>query len=109
MTVTPITHIATDVRGVPYIMGTRLKISQIAIQHQEWGETPEQIQQAYPQISIAQVHSALSYYYDHKAEVDAQITAEKQLAERLRADQPPGLTRRVLEDRARLGCGDPIL
>jgi len=34
---------------------------------------------AYPEISLSDVHAALAYYYDHKAEIDAQMKSADQL------------------------------
>ena len=41
----------------------------------EW--SPEAIHIQHPDLSLAQIHAALAYYYDHKAEFDAEI--ERQL------------------------------
>ena len=32
--------------------------------------------EAYPPLSLAQIHAALAYYYDHKAQLDAEIEEE---------------------------------
>ena len=38
------------------------------------GYTPEQICEAhYNELTLAQVHAALSYYYDHQPEIDAEL------------------------------------
>ncbi|MGH2353193.1 MAG: DUF433 domain-containing protein [Chloroflexota bacterium] len=61
------------VGGRPRIAGTRLPVWQIALSSQK-GATVEQIVETYhPDITPAAVHSALAYYWDHKAEVDAEI------------------------------------
>ena len=41
------------------------------------GATPEQLVQGYPPLTLAEVHDALSYYYDHSAEID-QLMREQQ-------------------------------
>lgn len=38
--------------------------------------TPEDLIEAYPRVGLAQVHDALSYYYDHRAEVERDLRAQ---------------------------------
>jgi uncharacterized protein (DUF433 family) len=72
--------------GQPRIAGTRLKVQHIALEYERLGWTPDQICDAHPGITLAQVHAALSYYYDHKEEIDQTIREDKEFAERLRAE-----------------------
>ncbi|MCS6903473.1 MAG: DUF433 domain-containing protein [Candidatus Bipolaricaulota bacterium] len=77
--------------GRPIIRGTRIAVWVIAGWLQK-GYSPEEIQaEIYPSLSLAQIYDALSYYYDHQAEVDADIAAnnpsERELARR-RAQWP---------------------
>lgn len=70
----------------PIIQGTRIAVWVIAGWLQK-GYSPEKIQkEIYPSLSLAQIHDALSYYYDHQDEVDADIAAnnlsEAELARR---------------------------
>ena len=70
--------------GKPIIAGTRIKVSQIAIYYEKMGYTPDDIVRAHPHLTLAQVHAALSYYYDHIREIDRQIACERQLAEEMK-------------------------
>ena len=70
--------------GQPRISGTRLKVQHIALEHDRLGWTADQICDAHPGISLAQVHAAISYYFDHKEEIDQSISADKELAKQLR-------------------------
>jgi uncharacterized protein (DUF433 family) len=47
----------------------------LAAMHKQ-GDTAEDILDAYPNLNAAQVHAALSYYYEHRAEMDAVILAQ---------------------------------
>ncbi|MCP4165330.1 MAG: hypothetical protein GY759_05470 [Chloroflexi bacterium] len=38
-----------------------------------WGLTVEGIQRGHGHLSMAQIYAALSYYYEHQNEVDAEI------------------------------------
>jgi len=50
------------------------------------GVTPEELVKEFSHLSLAQVYDALSYYYDHKEEIDEEL--EKLTEDRLRADLP---------------------
>lgn len=75
-------HIAIDDKGIARIDGTRMKVIHIAKERYGHNATVEQMQAAWPHLSLAQIHAALSYYYDHKSEFDAQIEQERKEDER---------------------------
>ncbi len=70
----PSTHIAIDEKDRAYIAGTRIRVSQIAIEHLHWKASPSAIVMQYPQLTLGQVHAALAYYFDHAESIDAEIT-----------------------------------
>ena len=77
-----ITHpYVTQVEGVaggkPGIRGTRTPVRSIVAYHR-MGNTPEEIQVKLPHVSLAQIYDALSFYYDHQAEIDADIEANRE-------------------------------
>ncbi|HSZ57103.1 MAG TPA: hypothetical protein VK797_15655 [Tepidisphaeraceae bacterium] len=41
----------------------------------------EQIQRQHPHLSLAQIHSALANYYDHQAQLDAEIQLRNRAAD----------------------------
>lgn len=55
--------------GEPVIMGTRIMVRTVVEQYQ-LGSTIEDILWDFPQLSSAQIHDALSYYHDHKKEMN---------------------------------------
>ena len=55
--------------GEPHILGHRIKVRHVAVWHEQQGMTPTEIAATYPTISLAQVHAALAYYYDHRKEI----------------------------------------
>ena len=99
MVLAPINHITLDDRGVPYIIDTRMKVEDIAINSSYWGMTPEEIHDNYPTLTLSQIHAALSYYHDHKDEIDARIAESVREVERMRAENPNPLTRAELVSR----------
>ena len=70
--------------GTPIIAGTRIKVSQIAIYYEKMGYSADDIVREHPHLTLAQVHDALSYYYDHIREIDHQIAEERRMIERLK-------------------------
>jgi uncharacterized protein (DUF433 family) len=55
------------------IKGTRTSVA-IIVGYIRIGETPETlVQNVLPHLTLAQVHDALSYYYDHQAEIDTEL------------------------------------
>jgi uncharacterized protein (DUF433 family) len=59
-------------RGEPTIRGTAITVRTI-IERTRLGETPDQIVEAYPVLTLGQVYDALGYYYDHPEEIENYI------------------------------------
>ena len=79
-----IEHIEVDGSGTARIAGTRSRVINVVLDTIN-GMTPAQIHEAYPHLSLAQIHAALAYYYDHKDEMDASIELELREADALRS------------------------
>ena len=59
--------------GEPIIIGTRISVSLI-VELDRMGYTVDEIISMYPHLTHAKVYDALSYYYDHKKEIDQYIS-----------------------------------
>src|SRR5262249_19292286 len=70
--------------GKPVITGTRIKVSHVAIYYEKMSYTPDDIVQAHPHLTLAQVHDALSYYYENLQEIDRQIAEERATVEEMK-------------------------
>ena len=79
-------HIEIDERGVAYVAGCRSKVGAIAIDYMHNQMSAREIAQSYPHLNLAQVHAALSYYFDHQAEIDRQIQESQADVERIREE-----------------------
>lgn len=55
--------------GEPIIGGTRISV-RLIVELESSGKSVDEIVAMYPHINHAQVHDALSYYYDNRNEVD---------------------------------------
>ena len=82
-------HIVFKNTGAPMIEGTRIKVQVIAIDSQYLGLRPEQIQGEYDGLTLAEVYSALAYYWDHKEDIDQQIEDEKRFVDEMRRRNEP--------------------
>lgn len=76
--------------GRARIDGHRIRVQDIAIEHEWQGLSPEEICHEHSALSLAEVHAALAYYYDHRDEVHAEIQADEVLVAKMR--QPPSPT-----------------
>jgi uncharacterized protein (DUF433 family) len=94
--------------GEPHILGHRIKVRHVAVWHEQMGMTPTEIAATYPTITLAQVHAALAYYYDHKDEIQAAIEDEKRYVEELKAKAPPSKLQQILAARKLDGTDDPL-
>jgi uncharacterized protein (DUF433 family) len=75
--------------GKPCVAGTRIRVWDIHVWHDFEGRRPEEIVAAFPQISLADVHAALTYYLDHRADIERQMAEGEGLAAEMAAQQGP--------------------
>jgi uncharacterized protein (DUF433 family) len=92
-------HILLDERGRGWIDGTNVKVIEVILDVIGVNKmTAEQIHEAYPHLSMVQIHAALAWYYDHKAEYDEEIERLDEEYRRIRAQtENPELQRRLRE------------
>ncbi|MGF1569336.1 MAG: DUF433 domain-containing protein [Nodosilinea sp.] len=84
LTTTDYKHIVLNDRQVPIIEGSTMKVIEIAMAQRAHGWTPEEIQINHRHLTMGQIYGALSYYWDHKAELEAAMDTELQEIEILR-------------------------
>jgi uncharacterized protein (DUF433 family) len=66
-------HVVLNEEGVPIIAGTTMKVIEIVLEKTAYGWSPEELHFQHPYLSLAQIHSALAYYWDHQDELDRDI------------------------------------
>ena len=91
--------IELDANGIAWIAGANTKVVEVVLDKMAHNSSPEEMHEQYPHLSLAQIHAALSYYYENQAEVDADIERWNRYVEELRAQQRNPLTRKALESR----------
>jgi uncharacterized protein (DUF433 family) len=64
------------VGGKPHIAGHRVRVMDIVVWHEKRGLSPDEIVDLYPGITLADIHAALTYYFDHTEEIEAEFQQE---------------------------------
>jgi uncharacterized protein (DUF433 family) len=63
--------------GAPIIEGTRTHAKNI-VGYYKLGYTGDELAEALPHLTLAQIYDALSYYHDNTDEIEAEIDADKE-------------------------------
>lgn len=71
--------------GSPVIKGTKFPVRSIVNYVLRQGFSPEELVREFSHLTLAQVYDALSYYYDHKEDIDREL--KENTEERLRAQK----------------------
>ncbi len=66
-------------QGEPTIKGSAITVRTV-VERMRLGDSVQDIVDAYPVLTLAQVHDALGYYYDHVDEIERYITENKEAA-----------------------------
>ncbi len=86
--------------GKPRIAGHRIRVMDIVVCHERQGMSPDEILSFYPGITLADIHAALAYYFDHRDEIQRDIDAERRFVEDLRQMTPSPLQEKLQRRRA---------
>ena len=80
--------------GKAAIERTRVRVMNVVFLHKE-GRATDEILVEYPDLTPAQVHAALAYYYDNKDEIEGELAAEDGWDERHERRKAEALARRA--------------
>lgn len=80
--------------GKPRVAGRRIRVQDIAQWHLRAGRSIEDIA-AEHEVSHAQIHAALAYYFDHREEIDRAIEDSSQFVEKCKVATPSKLTEKL--------------
>jgi uncharacterized protein (DUF433 family) len=87
--------------GTIRLTGTRISLESVIYQYRQ-GSTAEQIQESFPSLKLADIYAAISYYLNHRAEVDDYLRQQETRAEDVRQQiesSPMAVDRKELRDR----------
>jgi uncharacterized protein (DUF433 family) len=80
-------HVRLDERGVAWIDDTNVKVIEVALEHIAHGSSSDEIfEQHNGYLTMAQIHAALTHYYDHQADYDAEIGRQARKHDTMRSD-----------------------
>lgn len=85
--------------GKPRIVGTRITVEDIVLMHLRMGKSLEEIAGDFD-LPLAALHAAMTYYYDHRAEIEKNLEQDAAFAEAFRKNNP-SLLREKLKALAR--------
>lgn len=80
--------------GRPRIAGRRITVQNIAIWHERLGLSADEIAGEHD-LSLADVHAALAYYFDHREQIDRAIAEDETWIAAARARLASPLRRKV--------------
>lgn len=89
-----------------FVAGTRVSVQDIYVAHELAGRSPDEIVAAYPHLTLAQVYAALSYCFDHLAEIREQHRSDATFVEQMKTLTGPGPLARKLSSTD--GNGDHV-
>ena len=78
-------HVHRDAEGRAWVDDTNVKVIEVALDHIAYGWSADEIHLQHPPLSLAQIHAALSFYFDHQTEFDGLIEQSLELAKALAA------------------------
>ena len=83
--------------GRACIVGHRIRVMDIVGWHERRGYTVAQVMDLFPGITRADVHAALTYYYDNQEEIDIEFRKDEAWARWAEASLPSLMPRELKE------------
>jgi uncharacterized protein (DUF433 family) len=91
-----VSQIEIDEKGVAWIVGANTKVIEVVLDKLAYGWSPEETHFQHPHLSLAQIHAALAYYYEHQEQLDSDIAKRRQEVEKMAGDLLDSPLRRKL-------------
>ena len=98
MLATSYAHIEMTPDGVPVLSNTKIKVVEVVLDRLAHHWDVDEIQRQHPHLTLAQICSALAYYYDHQEELDQVIEKQLHQVNRIKARLGKSPVRQKLED-----------
>ncbi len=80
--------------GKPRVIGRRITVHDIAVLHLQQHIPAAEIAQEFD-LSLAQIYAALTYYFDHRVEIDEREASENAKVESLKSLKPSKLQEKL--------------
>jgi uncharacterized protein (DUF433 family) len=91
------------------IKGHRIGIETVLYEHIHRAQTPEEIVQTYPTLTLEEVYATITYYLHNKEKIDAYLTAWLEWSHQMRVEQarhPDALTLKMRNAKAELALAE---
>ena len=79
-----------DGQARAYIAGTRVRVQDIYVDSQIAGKSVDEIVAGLPHLTLAQVHAALAYYFDHREEILDEVRQDEHFVALMKKRTGPG-------------------
>src|SRR5438874_11403913 len=90
-------QIEIDDQGVAWITGANTKVIEVVLDKLAYGWSPEEMHFQHPHLSMAQIHSALAYYYENQDKLDEEIRRDLEEVDQLRSQSESAALRSKLQ------------
>ncbi len=87
--------------GRACIAGHRVRVADVVVWHEKRGYSPDEIVDLFPGVTLADVHAALTYYFDNRSEIEAEFAKEDEWAEWLKTNVPSKIPAELRERNGR--------
>ena len=94
--------------GAPRIAESRIRVKDVVIWHVHLAMSPNEIISKWPHLTLAGVHAALAYYYDHKDQIDREIAADEAWYEEMKAKTPSLVQEKLAKLKVSDAADDPV-
>jgi len=84
--------------GKACIAGHRVRVLDVVVWHEHQGMTPDEIVSHVPTLTLADVHAALAYYFDHVDQIQQEMRDERLRAEELHRSHPSPLEAKLRQE-----------
>src|SRR5438093_1307471 len=81
--------------GKACIAGHRIRVMDIVVLHEMRGMSRDELVQAFPGLTPADVHAALAYYFDNREEIEGDFRKDEEWAKFAEANYPSVLREKL--------------
>jgi uncharacterized protein (DUF433 family) len=86
--------------GRACIAGHRVRVADIVVWHEKRGYSPDEIVDMFPGVTLADVYSALTYYFDNRQEIEDEFNKSDEWATWVRTNIPSKIPAKLRENRS---------
>jgi uncharacterized protein (DUF433 family) len=87
----PYQHVVVDPEGAIWVGTNRISMASVVAARELYGQTPEEIAEDFPSMTLEEAREAVRYYEEHPEEIRAYMKRQEQLWEEFkrRVDEQP--------------------